>query len=115
MELNFTNGGVSFLITKGSINYGNNKFIYLFNYTSKEGYLRVAKNKGNGIEVNYMFFNSGHCKLEGNTEGLDDNEEHSIRIVWSISEGFVKLFIDNVEKQNCEIRLDTPPILNNSS
>ena len=113
-NIDFKKGTLSFWVPPGSLDYGDNKFIYLFNYVSEEGHLKIVKNRGNGIEIRYMYNGFGYSKFEVNAEDLNNEERHNIVVTWSISDGLVKLYIDGVERQTSEINLDAPPTPNNS-
>jgi len=104
--INFNKGTLSFHIPKGVINYGDNKFVYLINYVSKKGHIKISKNKNNGIIVDYFYQGFGKCKLETNAEDLDNEKEHKVVIMWSIGEGFLKLYIDDNERESCDIDLN---------
>lgn len=105
-NINFNQGTLSFHIPEGVLDYGDNKFVYLINYVSKEGHLKIVKNKNNGIVVDYLYKDFGKCKLEVNADDLDNEQEHRVIVMWSIGDGFLKLNINEKERKSCEIDLD---------
>lgn len=104
-KINFEEGTLSFWVPEGAIDYDDNKFIYLINYNTNEGYFKVVKDKDNGIKVLYEYFNKGKCNLKASAAELDDNDKHHVAVTWSLSERRVKLFIDGQERDTCEINI----------
>ena len=104
-KINFEEGTLSFWVPEGAIDYDDDKFIYLINYNTKEGYFKVVKDKDNGIKVLYNYFNMGKCDLKTSASELDDNDKHHVAVTWSLKERNIKLFIDGAERDSCEIKI----------
>lgn len=102
-KIDFNKGSLSFLIPERVMDYGDNKFINLVNYNSKDGSLKIVKDKDNGLKVFYDYKNNGRCFLEASTKELDDNDEHEVAVTWSLSDREVILYIDGEEIEKCEI------------
>jgi len=102
-KINFGEGSLTFWIPKETLNYGDNKFIYLINYVSEEGSLKIVKDKDNGLKVFYNYLNNGKCILKVPVQDLDDEEKHYIGVTWSMPNRKVILYIDGQERGNCDI------------
>ena len=107
-KINFEEGRLRFLIPEGAINYGDNKFVYLINYNSEEGFFKIVKDKDNGIKVLYNYFKAGVCNLKTDAEELDNNKKHEIIVTWSMSYRKMKLYIDSEEKASSNIEINVP-------
>lgn len=104
-KINFNEGSLTFWIPEGTLNYGDNKFVYLINYFSKEGSLKIVKDKDNGIKVFYNYINNGKCVLKVEAEDLDDDKHH-IAVTWSMPNRKVVLYIDGQESGSCDIDIN---------
>jgi len=105
-EINFNQGTLTFYIPEGVIDYKNNKTINLINFNSKEGHIKVSKNKNNGMMVDYYYTNFGGCKLVVDAGDLDNQQKHEIIISWSTIEGVLKLNIDGTERGSCDLNMN---------
>ena len=102
-KINFNKGSLSFWILEGSIDYEDNKFAILVNYTLKEGALKIVKNKNNGLQVYYDYKNNGKCSLTTEASDLDNNKKHMVAVTWSMENLEVILYIDGKKRARCDI------------
>ena len=102
-KINFKEGTINFWIPKGEIDYGDNKYVLIFNYEDKEGSIRVQKDKDNGLKVYYIYNGQGKCFLNTKVDNLDKNKKHMITITWNLSERKVQLYIDSKLEKECDI------------
>ena len=107
-EINFNEGTINFWIPKGEINYKNGKYISIFNHENKRGYIKIQKDKDNGLKFYYFYIGNGKCFLNTNIDGLDKNKKHMITFTWSLSDRKIDLYIDGELENSCEIDV-TPP------
>jgi len=102
-KLDFNQGTINFWIPSGKLNYGNNKFIMLFNYEDENGIIQIQKDKDNGLKVYYKYNNNGKCSLNTDVNNLDENKRHMITVTWSLPDKKVKLYINAILKSECDI------------
>ncbi|MAG40055.1 hypothetical protein CMI41_03745 [Candidatus Pacearchaeota archaeon] len=110
-RINFNKGALSFFIPKGVMNYRDNKFVSLIDYSSEDGTLKIVKDKDNGLKVFYRYKNNGSCDLKANAEDLDDDKEHEVAVSWSMEDRLVKIYIDGVEIASCEIDITPSAVI----
>jgi hypothetical protein len=106
-KINFDQGTISFRIPEGAIDYKDNKFVYLVNYVSSKGFLKIVKDKDNGLKVLYNYRNNGNCQLNSPAQDLDNNDSHTVVVTWSMENREVILYIDGIERAKCEINISS--------
>lgn len=104
-KLDFGEGTLSFWVPEGAIDYDDNKFIYFINHNTNEGYLKIIKDKDNGLKVFYDYFDNGRCNLNTSVAELDNDDKHHVAVTWSLKERMIKLFIDGQERDSCDIEI----------
>ena len=108
IEINFKEGTINFWIPEGEIDYGDNRYVKIFDYEKKEGYIKIQKEKDNGLKVYYFYKGSGKCFLNTNVDNLDKKKRHMVTLTWSLSNGKVQLYIDAQLKNEGEIDVIPP-------
>lgn len=102
-KINFNEGTINFWIPKGEIDYGDEKYVLIFDYKDKEGAIRIQKDKDNGLKVYYIFNRQGRCLLNTNVDDLNKNQKHMITVTWNLSKRKVQLYVDAKLKKECDI------------
>jgi len=105
-KLDFNQGTINFWIPKGKLDYGNNKFIMLYNYTDENGLIQIQKDKDNRLKVFYNYKGNGKGGINKNIH-LDNNKRHMFTITWSLPDKKLMLYID--AKKEDEREIDTSP------
>jgi hypothetical protein len=103
VKINFNEGTINFWIPKGEIDYGDNKYVRIFDHEEKDGLIRIQKDRDNGLKIYYLFNRQGKCFLNTKVNHLDKNKKHMITVTWKLSERKVKLYIDGEFANECEI------------
>jgi len=94
MGIDFNEGSLVINIPKDKIDYDNNQSIFLYQYNDENGSLNIMKNKNNGIQIDYNYFEKGISCMKEDASSLDDDKEHKIAITWSYEKGKMILYID---------------------
>lgn len=103
-KLNFNEGTINFWVPKGKIDYKDNKFVQLYYYSNGDDTIKIIKDKDNGLKVYYLF-EGNKCLLSTKVEDLEDDNKHMVTVTWSLPEKKVKLYIDAVLRDECEIEV----------
>lgn len=101
-KIDFNQGTLNFWIPEGKINYGDNKFLRIFYHATKNGKIKIIKDKDNGLKVYYLF-EDNKAFLNTKADDLEDDDKHMITITWSLPERKIKLYIDAELRDEKEI------------
>ena len=104
-NLNFEQGTLNFVVPKGKIKYDDDNTTTIFSFRNAIGSLIIIKNKDNGIEINYNYFDKAICCLKTDASILDNDDEHTFAVTWSLDEKEIILLIDNKEEATAELEI----------